>query len=137
VGALGRVKRALRRVAPEGFYFARRGHCPCCGSDAGFLATHHWLRDSFRCRQCGSIPRQRALLVVLERHYPDWRRLRIHESSPSWGGALERECAGYVATQFQPAHAPGTMVDGFRNEDLERQTFDDATFDLVVTQDVF
>lgn len=28
------------------------------------------------------------------------------------------------------------MVDGFRNEDLEQQTFPDNSFDIVVTQDV-
>jgi len=137
MGALGRLKRAVMRAAPSGFYFAHRGHCPCCDSDAGFLATNAWLRDSLRCLNCGSIPRQRALLVVLEQHFPDWRQLRIHESSPSWGGALERECAGYVATQFHPDRPPGSMVDGFRNENLERQTFEDAAFDVVVTQDVF
>ena len=40
--------------------------------------------------------------------------------------------------QAQPLlQAPfGTMVGGLRNEDLERQTFADATFDLVIHLDV-
>ena len=63
----------------------------------------------------------------------------MHESSP--GGAssekLKRECQKYVASHFFPDVAPGQMKDGFRCENLEQQTFADAEFDLVVTQDVF
>lgn len=55
------------------------------------------------------------------------------------GGASERlrgEAPGYLPTQFFPGHPPGTVVSGFRNEDLAHQTFADGSFDLVLTQDV-
>jgi SAM-dependent methyltransferase len=43
---------------------------------------------------------------------------------------------GYVATQFFPGVALGSIHNGIRCEDLERQTFPAESFDLVVTQDV-
>lgn len=49
---------------------------------------------------------------------------------------LRRECRGYLATQFFPDEPLGTNVRGFRNENLERQTFIDKVFNLVVTLDV-
>jgi SAM-dependent methyltransferase len=72
--------------------------------------------------------------------YPDWRNLKIHESSPDGGGAsgkLQQECASYTASQYLPSVPFGTEASGFRNEDLEAQTFSDGAFDLVITQDVF
>lgn len=52
---------------------------------------------------------------------------------------LKKECAKYVPTQFDPAVDPGYVhpANGWRNENLECQTFEDSEFDLVVTQDVF
>ena len=115
-----------------------RGHCPVCDRDTHFTATHAWLRDHYRCEHCGSIPRERALAAVLGERFPSWQNLRIHESSP--GTALSRRlaevCPRYVSTHFFPGVAGGTMKDGHRCEDLERQTFPDASFDLVVTLDV-
>ena len=98
-----------------------------------------WLRDQYFCARCLSIPRFRALVRVLNTRFPRWRELDIHESSPAGSSSekLARECRGYLASHFFPDVAPGTMVGGYRSENLERQTFADASFDLVVTQDVF
>jgi hypothetical protein len=116
------------------------GTCPICEKWTVFFKQGTWLRDQFRCARCYSIPRWRAFIHVLNEFFPGWRGLRIHESSP--GGAnssdkLARECRDYTPTYFFPDVPPGQMKDGFRCEDLEAQTFPDASFDLVVTQDVF
>jgi SAM-dependent methyltransferase len=79
------------------------------------------------------------LILTIEKFYPNWRDLKIHESSPAKRGAsmkLKNECKSYLATQYFPYQTPGGTVNGFRNEDLERQTFPDESFDLVITQDV-
>ena len=91
------------------------------------------------CTNCGSIPRERALIHIIEKHYPNWQNLDIHESSPAVRVAsqkLSNGCKGYIASQYFPRQPFGTIVDNFRNEDLEQQTFADESFDLVVTQDV-
>jgi SAM-dependent methyltransferase len=76
----------------------------------------------------------------VEHFYPDWRGLTIHESSPGGRGASAKLAAGgkyYLATQYYPCFPKGqTHPSGFRCEDLEQQTFDDDSFDLVITQDV-
>jgi SAM-dependent methyltransferase len=78
-------------------------------------------------------------MLTIDNLAPEWRTLRIHESSPGHRGVsrvLQRNCPSYVATQFFPNVPLGSEHSGFRCEDLERQTFADESFDLVVTQDV-
>ena len=79
-------------------------------------------------------------MVTLDKYYPDWRALSIHESSPGEQGPsikLRNECKRYISSQYLPDSASGESINGFRNDNLEKQTFGNETFDLVVTQDVF
>lgn len=130
-----------------------QGHCPICDQDTIFEAPckdsqpvpppwrNGWFRDELICLSCpgGSVPRERAVMQVIRELAPEWKARTIHESSPGRRGTsviLARECAGYLATQFFADTPPGTYRDGVRCEDLERQTFGDESFDLVITQDV-
>jgi hypothetical protein len=134
------------------FIFSVGGVCCICRTAVEFRAERddeispkwykHWFRGSLKCRQCGSLPRERALFNAVELFYPNWKDLRIHESSPVYRGASRRfqdECPGYVKSQFDPALPQGSIhpVKKYRSEDLEHQTFTDSSFDLVITQDVF
>lgn len=117
------------------------GHCPICDTDTVFRANGAWFRDKLICLSCpnGSIPRERALMATIRSEAPDWREMHIHESSPGTRGAsivLQRNCPTYVASQLFPGIELGTVHSGTRCEDLEQQTFEDESFDLVVTQDV-
>ena len=123
--------------APE-IVLRNEGFCPVCDAASRFTARDPWLRDHYRCDRCGSIPRERALITVLERQFPQWRELSIHESSPGLPSSerLRRLCRSYQATHYFPDAPPGAVERGFRSEDLTRQTFADESFDLVITQDV-
>lgn len=115
------------------------GFCPICEQKVRFAAQSDWYRDHLRCPGCNSVVRERALALVLGEVAPGWRSMAIHESSPAPRGIslkLRREAPGYVASQYFADAAPGAIVDGFRNENLERQTFADETLDLVVSLDV-
>ncbi|OGW46080.1 MAG: methyltransferase type 11 [Nitrospirae bacterium RBG_13_41_22] len=116
------------------------GYCLTCDSETTFFSTNEWLRDFYICKNCGSIPRERALMFCIERYYPNWRELHIHESSPVNRGAstkLKTHCRSYTSSHFFPNFPLGEIhPSGFRNEDIENQTFPDGSFDLVVTQDV-
>jgi len=104
-----------------------------------YTANSKWYRGSLRCRHCDSVPRERATAFVIAREIPDWRLKSIHESSSANRGVslkLQRECPGYIGTQFFRAERLGASVRGWRNENLETQTFDDEVFDLVVSLDV-
>lgn len=127
--------------AESSIAFETDGICPICRNRVTFTARETWLRDHLLCPSCpnGSIPRERALMLVLDRMRPEWRLAALHESSPAPRGTslkLAEECKGYVATQFFPGSAPGEKVGTFRCENLEKQSFSDRTFDVVITQDV-
>jgi SAM-dependent methyltransferase len=121
-------------------YLTAEGHCGICDRDVTFVASTSWLRDSLVCPACRSIPRERALMACLQTYAPEWSSWRIYEAAPVGRGLserLEREARSYVSSQFVPGRALGEVLPGgHRNEDLERLTFAEQSFDLVVTQDV-
>lgn len=131
----GRLEERRRPIVLES-----RGFCPICERPASFVARDAWLRDHLKCTRCGSIPRERALMSVLQQRFPNWRDMRIHESSPGRRGVSRRlalECRGYVPTHFFPDRPLGSTVGNYRCENLEQLTFADESIDLHVTQDVF
>jgi SAM-dependent methyltransferase len=114
------------------------GFCPICETEIHFRILGPWLRDQLVCPQCQSIPRERALAVVLEREAPNWRSLSIHESSPVSRGIskkLANECSGYVASHYFP-EIPLRESAGFKNVNIEQQWFSDESFDVFVALDV-
>lgn len=119
--------------------FQISGYCPTCDKDVDFIAHNVWFRDHLLCSLCGSIPRERALMVAIESYFPKWRDAAIHESSPANRGAsllLAKECSDYIASQYFQNQAPGVMVGNMRCENLESLSFDDNSVDLHITQDV-
>ena len=80
-------------------------------------------------------------MYCIERFFPRWKDLTIHESSPVSGrGAsrrLKNEAPGYVPSHYYRNVTAGEIVNGVRREDLENLSFEDESFDLHVTQDVF
>jgi SAM-dependent methyltransferase len=126
-------------ILPD-FLLKQNGFCPICNQNTIFISKHTWLRDNFICSNCGSIPRQRALMMIIEKYYPNWKNLCIHESSPGEGAITKKfqnECKEYVASHFYQQEELGIIIDGYRNENLEKQTFENEIFDIVITQDVF
>lgn len=112
------------------------GHCPICDQHTRFEARNSWFRDHLRCTTCpgGSIPRERALMLVIRQLVPNWPNSTIHESSPcNWGASavLARDCPGYISTQLFKDVQRGQSKFGVRCEDLEQQTFADESFDLI------
>ncbi len=116
------------------------GFCNICDAPALFRVPNVYteLREHYICTRCRSVPRERALMYCIEKYYPHWRSLQIHESSPAPRGASVKlaTSAGYSSSQFFPGHPRGSEQQGIRNEDIESLTFADNTFDLFVTQDV-
>ena len=120
--------------------FEHPGRCVICEADVTFTAQYAWFRDHLKCPGCGSIPRERALMYVIQTFYPHWRDLRIHEMAPVGRGASIKlgEAAGYEASQYFPTLPLGERTPpGWMNQDAEKLTCADRAFDLVVTQDVF
>jgi SAM-dependent methyltransferase len=121
------------------FSYEHKGFCPCCDTAVLFRTEHEWFRDSLLCPSCGSVVRERALAVVLKEMFPRLGGLSIHESSPAgreFSSRLARDAHQYIASHYFPDQPLGKVVRGFVNQDLERQTFKDETFDIVLTLDV-
>jgi SAM-dependent methyltransferase len=116
------------------------GYCPICETNVRFLIRDKWLRDNYLCSNCNSIPRYRALIDTIKTFYPNFHELSIHESSPNRAASsrfLKAKCKGYTASQYFADVPRGEYRDGYRSEDLSQLTFDDNSFHLIVTQDVF
>ena len=125
----------------KGMMFKRKGMCDICETKVTFVSESKWFRDYLFCSGCGSIPRERALMRAIKQFFPNFTSLVIHESSPAGRGAstrLARECKHYTSSHYFPDTALGEIDDqaNVRCENLEHLTFPDATFDLLITQDV-
>jgi hypothetical protein len=116
-------------------FLENNGYCPICMGEAKFVARQAWLRDHYFCERCKSIPRQRALVEVLNIFRPNWRSLTIHESSPVMR-FFANESRDYSYSFFYEGVPVGSYKDGNRCENLEALTFSDASFDIFITQDV-
>lgn len=123
-----------------GLLVSWEGYCPICRRRVTFSSSNKWLRDHLKCSGCGSIPRERAVMLVLESVRRDWRDLAIHEAAPGARGASEvikRDCSKYLPTHYFCDIPLGQTHRGYRCEDIEHQLFPDQTFDVVIAQDVY
>ena len=111
------------------------GYCPTCEQQTIFRSYYEWYCDHYKCERCGSIPRQRALHNVLSIYFPNWKFSKIHESSPC-NDYIMKQAPLYSFSHYFPDHKLGETVNGIRNENIEKLTFPDETFDLFITQDV-
>ena len=139
-GKFNRLSSFWRKRLTQKVVFQNWGYCPICARKVKFVATNQWFRDHYLCSNCGSIPRERALMHVIQTYFPNWQNLFIHESSPINRGTSERlarECGNYIPSQFFPREKLGAIVNGVRCENLEALTFPDESIDLHITQDVF
>jgi hypothetical protein len=151
---MNQLKHSLRRIfkvseksvtqgektQDENVLFTNTGFCYSCNRPSRFTTKQDWWRDHYLCDNCGSIPRERAVMYCIEKFYPAWREKVIHESSPLFRGTslrLKNEAKVYLPTHYFPGVERGILHSRFRNEDLEQLTFEDKSIDLHVTQDVF
>lgn len=115
------------------------GRCPVCDKKTFFVANDYWLRDHYHCIFCKSIPRQRALVKILKSIEPEYKKMSIHESSPS-GPTFKffrENIEKYSYSYFYENRKIGEdLENGGKNENLENLSFEDESFDIFITQDV-
>ena len=137
--ALRRFNRVLKVGSNlvRGFRYA--GYCPLCESRTLFFQMGEWLREDLRCFRCDSSARHRAVAHYLQTSNSVLSDCAVYEAAPS--GSLKdwlaKKCADYQCSQYRPEQPMGCIIEGMRNENLERLSFSDDCFDLVITQDVF
>lgn len=77
-------------------------------------------------------------MLALTKFVPDWKSLKIHESSPGSASSfyISQDCKDYSSSQYYVDLPSGEYRDGFRCENIEKLTFEDNTFDVFITQEV-
>ena len=114
-----------------------RGYCPCCNKKTLFAATDSWLRDSLRCVKCNSLPRDRQVFKYINKFMEQRTDLDVLEFAPLPGAYMhDRKTKSYVISHYLPDEKFGKFDETFYNEDIQKTTFKDNTFDLVIHEDI-
>lgn len=131
-----RMTRALRCLPEIVLGKKTWGDCVVCEQRTLFVAIGKHYREDFRCIRCISTERGRALIHMLDRHYPQWRDAKIHEASP-YGPASKKlfvQAKNYTWSRYRKTR--DASVESSIHQDLQDMTFDDSSFEIFVTQDV-
>ena len=143
------VERSLIDFGAE--RFAVPGYCAVCDRPVRFDVTFTYAyqrdaegrplpnwREQLAC-ECGLVNRMRAAAQIVAEQIRPPRDARIYVTERvthlyRW---LEGCYPGLVGSEFLGTRVPlGTAHDGIRNEDLTALTFDDQSFDLILSFDV-
>lgn len=129
------------------------GLCTICGHVGDFpRGEHRSLRESYACPNCRFTLRWRDQAGVIVDEFGRGQAISLDQLvergllndisiyEPALRGPFVARLKGlqsYVRSYFRPDEPLGEVSsDGVRNEDLTRLTFDDNSFDLIITSDV-
>lgn len=116
----------------------KKGKCPFCGGKL-FVS---FAKSAFhtRCLSCGSTAVNVSMIPLIKSHFNEnFTGTRAYEMS-SYGATFEfmRKAFSEMSfSEFIVDHALGEMVGAVRNEDATQLTFEDSSFDLVTSNQVF
>src|SRR3989344_6481457 len=84
----------MRAAARERRLPHNPGYCNVCESETEFIEYKPWLRGNYKCKNCQSLPRNRALINVIYKYAKKWKEMDLHESSPSgvMSAHLKKHC---------------------------------------------
>ncbi|MFZ2651310.1 MAG: methyltransferase domain-containing protein [Burkholderiaceae bacterium] len=132
---------------PDGYF----GTCSLCGTFQEFERALRSIRETYRCRECKALLREReqaqallscftglgaASMAELVRK-PEFRRLRIYE--PGTIGPFRKLFQGlafYQQSSYYPQSERAQATKKLPHQSLEALDFADASFDLVITSDI-
>ena len=127
----------LQRADPLYRWRLEAAECPLCGPSY-FLAL---TRDPFliRCLKCKANITNLAISEAARRSISDLGSRQAYEMS-TYGSTyefLKGHCGGFDCSEYLPGSKPGEIVNGVRNEDAQQLSFDDCSFDLITSNQVF
>jgi SAM-dependent methyltransferase len=132
----GKARVAFSLLSP-GKLRARFSRCPDCGPTLVMKLADNAI--SVRCARCGASAIHMSIMQVLQQLYPDLSRLSVYEMS-SRGPLFMylRDRAGWlVYSEFFDDVVPGTFRREVQCQDVQALTYDDASFDLCTSTEVF
>lgn len=127
------------------------GHCFCCGTSRQFVQNHRSVREGFQCPNCRASLRYRAQAEALlelfggegQKSLKDLatdtklKELAVYE--PGVAGPFRRHFKrwpNYVNSFYWSDVALGEYSDGVQCQNLEQLTFEDDSFDLIISSDI-
>jgi SAM-dependent methyltransferase len=133
-------------------YDLRYGRCSVCGRWSVFRRQHASIREGYRCSHCSASLRYRHQASVIVAKYtkersksfselvrePDFLKLSVYE--PGIIGQFRKYLEAhpnYTTSYLWEGVELGKRHKGVRCENLESLTFEDDTFDLVISSDIF
>lgn len=148
-----RVSALLNRLYPAVTRFP--GKCVCCGkwrffqNDLLYGGTEHPscqinFRERMVCPVCNLNNRMRSTFQVILREMKRYSKgdLLIYEAVTPFYTLLEKKCREkewrITGTEyFGDSCQSGTFVNGIRHEDATSLSFEDESFDIIVSNEVF
>ena len=115
-----------------------KDYSPCCNKPTIFTSSHVWFRDNYKCSICGSIPRNRQLIKIINKYFSNIATVKVYEAGSCGPSSdyLRNNVTDYTVSQYWPDIRLGQKNKEVYCQDLESLTWPDETFDLVITQDV-
>jgi SAM-dependent methyltransferase len=118
--------------------FVSHGHCLACNQDTEFIIDEgfedaiHLYREGLRCKKCGLISRQRAVIYYLKRLADPGYCIYFQEQTSSAFrlAVAQLPRCDIVGSEY-------TCLPNCRQENVQHLSFTDAQFDIIVSQDVF
>ncbi len=136
------------QIAQARLPFTISGYCAVCDSiqpidfrsNHGFVDEHHGMfhiaySETGVCLKCKVSSRKR-FAVELVRRFAAGPRIYTTEHVTAMREHLSEQFPELRSSEFLGDHAPGTIVDGIRHEDLHNLSFADGSFDVVLCLDV-
>jgi SAM-dependent methyltransferase len=136
-----RVSAAARYIGRAGSPLRWRlsvGECPLCTTTV-FLSFRPYPILT-RCLRCGANATNLSLIPVIKLHFKDAFQEKVAYELSTYGSTLiwlKRHFPRVIASEYIPDQPRGSVVDGILNQDVQELTFDDSTFDLVTSNQVF
>lgn len=127
------------------------GDCAVCGTTQLFECAEVRIRESYRCKSCKALLREREQARCIVQCYgradvknlarladdADFQRLRIYE--PGTIGSFRkflRPLPGYQQSDYYDEKNRKNAPPNVPHQDLQHLTFADSSFDLVITSDI-
>lgn len=128
------------------------GICEVCGHKTSFQYYGGSVRESFICKHCKSSLRHRGIAKAIIDEYSHnevncfaelalnnyFHNINIYE--PGIIGPLRKyfkDFQNYKKSYYFEELELGVINDGVENQDLQKLTFDNEKFDLIITADIF
>lgn len=148
------LQRLVRETAgPTFLVYDQAGRCSLCGWEGRFRRTHPSERETLACGACRASLRYRGQAEVLCQRLGSGRATTLADLAasgllsnlaifePGTAGPLRqwlRQAGRYEQSVYEPGLPSGTRrADGVPCQDLMATSFAPASFDLVVTSDIF